>query len=165
MTDAPTYVYKPTWVANTFLLQAREDGVNDVDPLKIQKLVYNLHGWYLATTGCPVVGEQFEAWPNGPVLSNLYQKFKKYRWNPITSLAEDIDPRTGEAKSLVVAASDEKFYEIFRAVWQRYKGLSGPDLSALTHAEGTPWTRARAEGRQYIPNEEIREHFLHLARA
>ena len=161
---APTYVYKPSWVANTFILQAKEDGVRDVTPLKIQKLVYNFHGWYLATTSCPAVGERFEAWPNGPVLSTLYQKFKKYRWNRITELAEDIDPQTGEMKSLVVARSDEQFYEIFHAVWVRYKGFSGEQLSALTHAEGTPWSRARADGRQYIPDDDIRDHFIELAR-
>jgi uncharacterized phage-associated protein len=165
MSEAPTYTYKPSWVANTFILQAKNDGVRDVDPLKIQKLVYNLHGWHLATTGSPVVGEQFEAWPNGPVLSSLYQKFKKYRWHRITDYAEDIEPATGEAKALIVAVSDEKFYDIFRAVWKRYRGFSGEQLSALTHAENTPWSKARAAGQQYIPNDDIRHHFLELARA
>lgn len=164
MADTPTYVYKPTWVANTFLLQAKEDEVRDVDPLKIQKLVYNMHGWYLASTGYPAVGERFEAWPKGPVLSSLYQKFKKYSWHRITEYAEDVDPLTGETKSLIVARSDEKFYAIFWAVWARYKGFSGEDLSALTHADGTPWSRARSEGRQYIPDEDIRDHFRELAR-
>jgi uncharacterized phage-associated protein len=162
---ALTYVYKPAWVANTFLWRAKEDSVFDVDPLKIQKLVYNMHGWYLATTGYPVVGERFEAWPAGPVLSSLYQKFKKYRWNKIDDLAIDIDPQTGESKALIVAPSDERFYEVFQAVWQRYKGFSGSQLSALTHAEGTPWSRARAEGRQYISDDEIRAHFIELAKA
>jgi len=164
MADARTYVYKPSWVANTFLLQAKEDGVRDVDPLKIQKLVYNLHGWYLATTGSPAVGERFEAWPKGPVLSSLYHQFKAYRWRPISDYAEDIDPITGETRRLMVARSDEKFYSIFRAVWDRYKGFSGEDLSSMTHAPGTPWSHARAEGRQYISDDEIREHFLELAR-
>lgn len=160
---APTYVYKPTWVANTFLWRAKENRVG-IDPLKIQKLVYNMHGWYLATTGCPVVGDRFEAWPKGPVLSSLYQQFKKYRWNLITELASDIDPQTGESKALIVATSDEKFYEVFGAVWDRYKAFSGEQLSALTHADGTPWSRARAGGRQYISDDEIRSHFIELAR-
>ena len=163
MIDAPTYVYKPSWVANTFLWKAREDGGVWIDPLKIQKLVYNMHGWYLATTGCPVVGERFEAWPKGPVISSLYQQFKKFRWNGITSYAEDIDPQTGENKALMVPVSDEKFHEVFDAVWTRYKGFSGEDLSALTHAEGTPWSRARQEGRQYISDDDIRAHFIELA--
>jgi uncharacterized phage-associated protein len=162
MADAPAYVYKPVWVANTFLWRAREDNVSDVTPLKVQKLVYNMQGWHLATTGVPAVGEQFEAWPKGPVLSSLYHVFKKYRWNRITELAEDIEPATGEVKALIVATSDEQFYSIFNAVWNRYKGYDGIQLSALTHAPGTPWTLARERGDQYIPDQEIRRHFVEL---
>lgn len=162
MVDAPVYVYKPSWVANTFIWKGREDGIG-IDPLKIQKLVYNMHGWYLATTGCPAVGERFEAWPRGPVLSSLYQQFKKYRWNFINNYADDIDPQTGETKALMVPFSDEKFHEVFGAVWERYKRFSGNELSALTHAPGTPWSRAREAGRQYISDEDIRAHFIELA--
>jgi uncharacterized phage-associated protein len=161
---APVYIYKPAWVANTFIVRARDEGVRDVDPLKIQKLVYHLHGWHLATTGCPAVGEQFEAWPNGPVISSLYHQFKKFKWNTITDYAQDIDPATGEFKALVVTPSDEQFRAIFDAVWQRYKGLSGPELSALTHAPDTPWSEARAKGLQYISNDRIKDYFLNLGR-
>lgn len=161
--NPPVYTYKPSWVANTFILQAKEDQVRDVDPLKIQKLVYNMHGWYLASTGCPVVGERFEAWPKGPVLSSLYQKFKKYRWHRIDDYAQDVDPQTGENKSLVVARSDERFYSIFNVVWNRYKDFTGEQLSALTHAAGTPWSKAREAGRQYISDDDIKLHFIDLA--
>ena len=165
MTSQPIYVYKPSWLANTFIAQAREDAVRDVDPLKIQKLVYCLHGWHLAITGCPVTGERFEAWPNGPVLSTLYQKFKKYRWGQIRDYATDIDPQTGEERELIVARSDESFHAIFEIVWDKYKHLSGKQLSALTHAPGTPWSHAREAGRQYIDDREIQEHFISLAQA
>ena len=155
------YVYKPAWVANTFLLKAKEDSVF-IDPLKIQKLVYCFHGWHLATTGLPAVGEYFEAWPNGPVLSSLYQQFKQHKWNGITTFAKDIDPITGEEKSSYVPASDEQFQSIFNAVWERYKYYTGIQLSALTHAKGTPWSLARENGLQYIPNDSIRNHFIKL---
>jgi len=159
---SPTYIYKPAWVANTFLVRGREENIH-IDPLKIQKLVYNLHGWHLATTGLPAVGERFEAWPKGPVISSLYHSFKHYRWDGIRELATDIDPTTGSSQAYVVAPSDEQFHRIFDAVWRRYKHLSGAQLSALTHQEGTPWSKARAEGLQYIPDHWIREHFIALA--
>ena len=98
------FVYKPTWVANAFIQRAREEGV-PLDPLKLQKLVYCLHGWHLATRDAPAVGELFEAWPAGPVLSSLYQKFKKYRWRSIAEFASDIDPETGESKALTVPST------------------------------------------------------------
>jgi uncharacterized phage-associated protein len=163
MATIPSYMYKPIWIANTFLAKAREDNISDIDPLKIQKLVYNFHGWHLAVTGQPAVGERFEAWPKGPVLSSLYHKFKHYRWDPIRDYAKDIEPTTGESSALVVPTSDEQFHTIFNVVWDRYKDLSGSQLSALTHAPNTPWTVAREQGLQYIPDNLIRDHFVDLA--
>ncbi len=162
--EASLFVYKPAWVANTFLVRANDDGIIDVDPLKIQKLVYNFHGWHLATTGKPAIGEKFEPWPKGPVLSSLYHQFKQHRWNRITTYAVDVDSTTGEEKSLVVSPSDENFQKIFNLVWQRYKGLSGVQLSALTHAANTPWNQARKAGVQYISDESIRKHFVEIGR-
>ncbi|MCY4300349.1 MAG: DUF4065 domain-containing protein, partial [Aestuariivita sp.] len=155
--------YKPTWVANAFLSSAKADGVNDIDQLKIQKLVYCLHGWYLAIRGEPVVGELYEAWPYGPVLSSLYHEFKWIGRKPIAVYATDIDPQTGEKRSLMVAKSDKDFYEVFDRVWDRYKGYTGIHLSKLTHARKTPWFNARKRGDDYILNDEIRSHFVAIA--
>jgi len=158
------FVYKPTWVANTFIKKGFDEGVKDIDPLKIQKLVYCFHGWHLATKAAPAIGERFEAWPHGPVLSSIYHQFKGFRFQPITKYASDIDPLTGEEKPLVVNGSDQSFYSLFELVWNRYKGLSGPELSALTHADGTPWTYARTNGLQYIPDNLIQSHFVEIGR-
>ena len=156
--------YKPTWVANAFLHSARAENINDVDQLKIQKLVYCLHGWNLATRGEPVVGEMYEAWPYGPVLSSLYHEFKSVGKKSISNFADDIDPKTGQKSALMVAKSNSSFYEVFDRVWNRYKGYSGMELSMLTHAPNTPWSNARERGDDYISDEEIRLHFIALAR-
>ena len=156
-------VYKPTWVANIFLMRGSETGQR-IDPLKIQKLVYCFHGWHLAITGSPAVGERFEAWPHGPVLSSLYHTFKHYKFTAITQLASDVDPRTGKTVASYVSDPHSQFDDIFSLVWERYGGLSGTQLSAMTHADGTPWSKARSTGLQYIPDRDIREHFVQLAR-
>ncbi len=82
----------------------------------------------------------------------------------IRDYAEDIEPATGELAALIVPTSDERFQALFQVVWSRYKDYSGSQLSALTHAENTPWSVARNQGLQYIPNELIRNHFLELGR-
>lgn len=157
-------VYKPSWVANTFLLRARNEGVADVSPLKLQKLVYNLHGWTLAVANSPVIGERFEAWPHGPVNATIYHHFKEFRFRPITKYADDIDPVTGQSSATYVAPTDAEFYKIFDPVWERYKGYTGEQLSDFTHAVGTPWSYARQNGFQYIPDNRIRAHFLDLSK-
>ncbi len=155
--------YKPSWVANAFLHRDREEGVHDIDQLKIQKLVYCLNGWHLATRGESAVGELFEAWPYRPVLSSLYHEFKGFCRSNIRRYADDIDPRSGEKKSLMVATSDTSFYEVFDRVWRRYKGYTGLQLSSLTHAPETPWSIARWRGDDYLSNDEIRDHFISIA--
>lgn len=155
--------YVPAHVANAFLYRANQEGVTDVDPLKIQKLVYFLHGWFLATRGMPALGERFQAWPYGPVLSSLYHEFKTNGSSPISGYAREIDPVSGQYRSMMVPREDKPFFEVFDAVWNRYKGLNGLQLSALTHAEGTPWQRARVRGDSYLSDPEIAAHFKELA--
>lgn len=157
-------VYKPSWVANSFIVRGNNEGVNDITPMKIQKLVYMMHGWNLAVTGQPAIGEQFEPWPHGPVNSTLYHQFKGNGSRPIREYAKDIDPVTGQEVATYVGPSDSQFYGIFDRVWGRYKNLTGGQLSDLTHAEGTPWSYARINGYQYIPNELIRTHFIELSK-
>lgn len=152
----------PAHVANAFLARAARDCV-PVTHLKLQKLVYFLHGWYLATQNEPAIGEQFEAWPYGPVLSSLYHEFKKYGSNSITGYASEIDPATGEYKALMVSPENKTFYDVFDRVWDRYKNQSALALSSLTHRTGSPWFNARQRGVPYISNQEIQAHFRELA--
>lgn len=153
----------PAHVANSFLFKAKAEGVCDIDPLKIQKLVYCLHGWHLATRNAPAVGERFQAWPYGPVLSSLYHEFKASGSKPIEAYATEVDPISGKYRSMMVALEDASFQEVFNAVWNRYKGLNGLQLSALTHAPGTPWKKARDRGDSYLRDDEIQAHFKELA--
>jgi uncharacterized phage-associated protein len=109
-----------------------------------------------------IVGELFEAWPHGPVLSSLYHEFKSNGVDPIHDYASEIDPVTGEEKRLMVALSNKPFFEIFEPVWQKYKNYSGLYLSKLTHAPNTPWEKARMRRDPYLSNDEIREYFRKL---
>ncbi len=157
--------YKPSHVANSFLVRGRGEGINDIDPLKIQKLVYFFHGWFLATRDALGVGELFEAWPYGPVLSSLYHKFKINGSRPIEGYANDIDPATGQYRSLMVNPEDTEFTDVFDRVWDRYKNLTGLTLSSLTHAPGTPWWIARNRRSSYLSDDGIKTYFRKLAQA
>ena len=157
-------MHKSAYVANSFLYKAKSEGVNNMDQLKVQKLVYCLHGWHLAVYGTPAVGEFFEAWKFGPVLSSLYDQFKMYGSGNIDSFAVALDPISGEPKALYIGDLHPNFHSILEPVWNRYKHLTGLQLSALTHAPGTPWSIARAAGESYITNEAIRLEFVELAK-
>src|SRR4051812_38412301 len=81
--------FKPKAIANYFLDLAEMDN-EKIQPLKMQKLVYFAHGWYMAFMGDPIkplLDEYVEAWQYGPVIPDLYHAFKSFGSNPITGRA------------------------------------------------------------------------------
>jgi uncharacterized phage-associated protein len=74
-------------VANEFLTIARSKGT-PLTPMKLQKLVYFAHGWFLALNpGQPLISERVEAWKYGPVIRALYSQFRDYGDASIEALA------------------------------------------------------------------------------
>lgn len=149
-------------VANAILQRDFEDGCATITPMKLQKLVYCLHGWHLAITGKAAIDGKFEAWPYGPVEEELYHLFKAYRNKPITKYAQSWDG--DEQKAFVVSQNGNKeFYDILDFVLGRYMPLSATQLSAMTHMPGTPWSKTRDNHKTTIQDELITEHFRALA--
>ena len=171
--------YSAFAVANYFLDLAKKDGV-EITPLKIQKLVYIAHGYYLAFTardnppnGRPLVNDEFaEAWQYGPVFPSLYHHFKHFGRDPITVFAEDIeflyDDGSGKLDTKVttpkIDQNDEFSCALLNKIWEVYGEYTGLQLSDITHREGTPWDKTwkRREGfrNAHIPNKAISEYYL-----
>ena len=130
--------------------------------MKLQKLVYYAHGWYVGFTGNPLIDEPVEAWQYGPVISTLYHEFKKFGSSPIQSKATDLDPTCLEFVE-VSPPEEEPVKKFLSTVWNSYGKYTGIKLSEMTHASGSPWEKAwRAGGGVKgtdIPFEQIREHF------
>lgn len=141
-------------VANEFIRQGREQR-SPVDPLKLQKLVYLAHGWHLAFTEGPLIGDSVEAWRYGPVVPKLYRRFKSLKASPITEDA--LNPAD-------VDRMDAMSLKVIEAVWQAYGAKSSIDLSMLTHESGSAWDIVRRAANEWespaIPNELIREEFM-----
>lgn len=127
--------------------------------MKLQKLTYIANGWNLAIAGVPLVDVQPEAWDNGPVFRAI--------WNRI----RDLGTRDGKVQdydsSVPKAPLNAQERAVVQHVWSKYGGRSARELSDLTHQPNTPWTRAYyAGGRNaVIPDTDVREHYLALARA
>lgn len=150
-------------VANCFLQRDFEDGHATITPMKLQKLVYCLHGWHLAISDKAAIDSDFEAWPYGPVEEDLYHIFKAFRNRPISSYAKSW---VGDESSAFVVGrpGNEEFYEILDFVSERYMPFEATQLSAMTHRPGTPWSITRDKGETTISDALIRDHFRTLAR-
>ena len=142
--------YSATQVANSFLSIAQANG-EQLTNMQLQKLVYFAHGWHLALTETPLIAEPVEAWPYGPVFSNLYGKLRQYGNGTVTQ------PLPGGT----IPAGGEK--NLLEHVWQLYGHLSGPQMSFLTHKSNTPWDLCwKEQPFSTIPPALIREHFKEL---
>lgn len=151
--------YSPFAVARFFL----ERGANDptMTPMKLMKLVYVAHGWHLVLANAPLIYEPVRAWKYGPVIESLYHAFKRCGNSQI--------PLT-EAYSLAGAELSDSTLSLLETIWQKYGKFTGPQLSTLTHQQGTPWYTVwhdqdgKNRPHATIPNEIIQQYYLAKAR-
>ncbi len=148
--NTPMPVTSINAVADYFIRFSREVG-DPITNLKLQKLVYYAQAWHLALKGERLMPAQFEAWVHGPVCVPLYQRFRRYSWNPIS-------------ESVAAPELPAEVEKHLREVMEVYGGMSAWDLERLTHAE-EPWRIARGDlpadepSTAVIPDEEMRRFY------
>lgn len=105
-----------------------------ITTMKMQKLAYFAQGWAYDLLGRHMFAEDFQAWRNGPVCSELFQKHRgKYM---LSSWPHGSSANLPEEEKIVLDA-----------VLRNFGALSGEQLSEFTHEPGTPWDRVRQEQR------------------
>lgn len=165
--------YKASVIANYFLSRAgREDPITQ---MKVQKLVYFAHGWHLGITKRPLINEQVEAWPYGPVIPSLYEDLKRWGVDPIEEQIKTVEfVGSGSSGRVVVTTpevqeEDHDTRQLLDAIWDVYGRWTAGQLSAKTHEEGSPWSKVIAENSgELLRGTDIgvallREHFSQLA--
>lgn len=100
-----------------------------VSNLQLQKIMYFLQSVYCEATDRLLFPDEFEAWPYGPVLRDVYREFSPYGGGLICRNYNDFDPyMLGAAKDFI----DEGISVLRRkSPW---------DLVATSHADGSPWS-------------------------
>lgn len=167
-------------VANYFLDWAKSQNDHSVSPMKMQKLVYFAHGWCLGLSGNPLIQEEVEAWPYGPVIPDLYHEFKHFGNGEITQYATELNwgsvgVKWADFEQITPLIPDDEETErlqtrpLLNRIWEVYKPFTPIQLSNATHQPDTPWDRInkKHDGKipkgTPIPNEMIREYFVKLA--
>ena len=150
-------------IANQFFPLAQRAG-NPLTNMRIQKLVFIAHGWSLAINDQPLTIDDPEAWDYGPVYRDLYKSLRDYGSNYITRPILYSDYLQFADNNEAVAPVTQQEQQLITAVWENYGHFRAFQLSALTHVEGSPWSRAYAEGQNtVIGRQGIREFFLRVA--
>ena len=109
--------------------------------LKLEKLVYLCFADYLCKYDKELFTDKIYAYKYGPVIKNVYKKYKAYGYSEIDE--EDIDA-TGiyemPSRSRILFADDgiNKIQSIEDTL-NKYGKLSASDLVKITHKKNTPW--------------------------
>ena len=96
--------------------------------MKLQKLVYYCQAWSLVWDERPMVCDEFQAWANGPVAPELYDRHRgQFAVGTVNGNPGTLDQAARDTIEAVI-----EFYGAKHSQW----------LSDLTHTED-PWREAR----------------------
>lgn len=140
--------YTYNQIADLFISLSNETQ-NLITNLKLQKLMYYAQAWHLTITGNRLFDGEFQAWVHGPVLTQLYDDYKGFKWNPI--VREDLNESSFNKLRENI---DEKTLDILDEIIDEYFGLTAYELERLTHTE-EPWLKARKGKLPDEPSQEI----------
>lgn len=114
-------------VANYFLSLVDHDAEDNITNLKLQKLCYYAQGFNLAIKGERLFDSDIEAWQHGPVIPELYHKYKEMGK---TELYPD--------DNFDINKIPEDTKDLLNEVYDVYGQFSAWRLRDMTHAE-EPW--------------------------
>lgn len=153
--------------ANSLLQLTEAQGI-ETSPMKLQKLLYLAHGYYLGATGNPLVDEEFEAWEYGPVSPTIYHDLKQYGKMPIPSgrRVSRLNAREFVFETPYVSQDDATADWILAFVVKTYGTRTAIYLSDLTHKIGSPWEVVKKHSpharNAHINNSIIKDYFSTL---
>ena len=70
--------FKALDIANFFIQLVNNTSNNTIDNLKLNKLLYYTQGISMAYLHRPMFSDEIQAWEYGPVVPEVYHKFKHY---------------------------------------------------------------------------------------
>jgi uncharacterized phage-associated protein len=152
-------------VGNEFLKLAELEPHYCVDQMKLQKLLFYAHAWNLAYDQGPLFENDFEAWPWGPVVRDVYVQTKDYGRDRVTGKLYELEVVPGDGVKITTpnGVEDARLAAFIRSVWETLKSYTGIQLSNSTHAAGEPWTLVSetlgTESKPVIPNDLIKQVF------
>jgi uncharacterized phage-associated protein len=115
-------------VADYLIALAHQRG-ESVNNLKLQKLLYYAQAWHLALHDEPLFPEKFQAWMSGPVIPDMYWRFKRFGISDIPVPAQP------------AASLPESTTRFLDELADEYMPLDEYDLSSMTYREA-PWMTA-----------------------
>ncbi len=121
-----------------------------ISNLKLQKILYLIQTYFLIHTKKPCFPEEMEAWDFGPVIPEVYRKYKQFGSADI-----QINCLSLEETQKIFGKEDR---ERIDAVIDNFADFSATDLTTLTQNQ-MPWIEAFNRKEKVIRCEDILEYF------
>lgn len=108
------------------------DVYEGITHLKVQKLLYFAEGVYSAVTNNDIFKEKIMAWPHGPVVVEVYEKFS-------ASGSKELEFDDSYWNIVQKINEDNEVFNILEFVYENYAGYTAWQLREKTHVAGGPW--------------------------
>ena len=131
-------------VADFFLHPLVEEDGELITNLKLQKLLYYAQGYALAILDRPMFPETIEHWTHGPVVPEIYHKYKNYGYSALPPVEIDLNKYKSEEIHILQRVRNEK---------GRYTAWA---LRNKTHKE-SPWLNTH--NNEEMTKESIEKYF------
>lgn len=135
-------------IARKILSRVDVEHGDTISNLKLQKLLYFVQGFHLASFGDALFEEDMIAWTYGPVVPEVYDVYKKFHRRDINT--------AGITDEVKLQPQEEA---LFDKVYLEYSRYSAVALMQMTHSAG-PWLNHQVG--EVLPKDEIRDYFLTL---
>jgi len=129
--------YDARAIANLVLREGWARGI-EITNLKLQKLLFLCHAFFLVEKGKRLVQGHFLAWKLGPVNREAYDAFQGFGKDAIKSEAVRINPVSGERTRLNIP-DDQEIVDLVQKIVSFYGSWTASELVTLTHAKNGPW--------------------------
>ena len=140
-------------IGNYFIEKYRENNLLLTTPI-LGKMVYFAHGWTMGYTDNPLITQEVEMWPYGPIIRELYEAYRVQ--HVIVS-----DFLTDKKGKLYTADMTDREKEIVDSVFKEYSPLPSYKLTNIVQSAFSPWTKNRYRLKKFdiIPNAEIMSYY------
>lgn len=133
-----------------------EEPYERITNLKLQKLLYYAQGINLAIYDEPLFTESIEAWPHGPVVREVYNKYSIHKGNPII-----IKTDSDDEEKITKIEQDNKANNVLNLTYNNFAIYTAWQLRNMTHKDGSPWdiTQKNKGLFMVIDNDDIGKYF------
>ena len=132
--------YSAVAVANSIIKVAKNKGVNDLTPMKIQKLMYFAQFFYLKNfEDGTLIDDNFVRRRLGPIIPSLYYQLRNYGSNPVDDYIRQLSPDY-EAIVYMMSKKNSTSWDFLDQVFDKFGHLDVISLSALIHRKDSSWS-------------------------